>query len=164
MTTAETFDKLIAALAETAEQVYGDRLLSLVVFGSVGRGKARPDSDLDVLLIARGLPPGRMHRVAEFLAVERALTPALEEARRAGVQTYLSPVLKTPEDAQRGSPLFLDMVEDARLVIDRGGIFAAILERLRGRMRELGSRRVWRGTRWYWLLKPDYKPGEVIEL
>ncbi len=60
--------------------------------------------------------------------------------------------------------MFLDMVEDARLVVDRAGFFAAILERLRRRMRELGSRRIWQGTRWYWVLKPDRRPGEVIEL
>jgi hypothetical protein len=56
------------------------------------------------------------------------------------------------------------MVDDARLVRDRDGFFAGVLDRLRGRLRELGARRVWRGTRWYWDLKPDRRPGEVIEL
>lgn len=164
MTTAGLFEEVIEALGGAASAIYGDRLVSLVVFGSVGRGKARADSDLDVLVVAHPLPKGRMRRIAEFAAVEEAMAPALKSARARGLSTRLSPFLKTPEEAERGSPLFLDMVEDARLVVDRAGFFAAILERLRGRMRELGSRRIWRGARWYWVLKPDRRSGEVIEL
>lgn len=164
VTTAEKFDELISALVRAASVVYGKRLISVVVFGSVGRGTARPDSDLDVLIVSEGLPAGRMKRMAEFARVERAMAPALDRARAAGLSTDLSPVFKRPEEAERGSPLFFDMVEDARLVFDRGGFFAGILQGLRKRMQELGSRRVWRGARWYWILKPGRKPGEVIEL
>jgi len=47
--------------------------VSLVVFGSVARRSARPDSDLDFLVIADRLPDGRMARVAESEPVERQL-------------------------------------------------------------------------------------------
>ncbi|MBM4242803.1 MAG: nucleotidyltransferase domain-containing protein [Deltaproteobacteria bacterium] len=164
MTTAGQFAELIRAVEVAAIGVYGDRLMSLVVFGSVGRGTARPDSDLDLLLVADPLPRGRMARVAEFAAVEDALAPRLRRLRDQGLTTEISPVFKTGEEAAHGSPLFLDMVEDARIVLDRDGFFAGILARLRGRLHELGARRVWRGARWYWDLKPDRRPGEVIEL
>lgn len=85
------------------------------------------------------------------------------EDRLEGFPT-LSAVLKTPEEVQKGSPLFLDMVEDAELLYDRGGFFQGVLQRLRRRLKELGAKRVFRGTRWYWVLKPDIKPGEVFEL
>jgi hypothetical protein len=35
---------------------------------------------------------------------------------------------------------------------------------MRDRLDALGSRRIWRGTRWYWDLKPDYRPGMIFEL
>jgi len=41
------------------------------------------------------------------------MAPALHRARAAGLSTALSPVFKLREEAQRGSPLFLEMVEDA---------------------------------------------------
>ena len=56
------------------------------------------------------------------------------------------------------------MTEDARILVDRGGFFAAALEDLRTRLRRLGARRVWRGAEWYWDLKPDYRPGEIFEI
>ncbi|MGH7332032.1 MAG: nucleotidyltransferase domain-containing protein, partial [Candidatus Rokuibacteriota bacterium] len=74
----------------------------------------------------------------------------------------LSPVFKTPEETEAGSPLFLDMVEDARIVYDRDGFLKNRLERLGQQLAALGSRRVWRGNSWYWVLKPDLAPGETI--
>jgi hypothetical protein len=76
----------------------------------------------------------------------------------------LSPVFKTPAEVELGSPLFLDMVQDARILHDPDGLLAARLDRLRARLAELGARRIWRGNAWYWDLKPDLKPGEVITL
>jgi hypothetical protein len=56
------------------------------------------------------------------------------------------------------------MTEDAVVVHDRDGFFAGILEGMRRRMAELGSRRVWLEGGWYWLLKPDAVWGERIEI
>jgi uncharacterized protein len=120
----EHIDRLLADVTDHARHHYGDRLVSLVVFGSMGRGTARPDSDLDLLIVADDLPKGRIARVEEFAAVERALTLCLVEGRRAGFPTECSPVFKTPAEVMAGSPLFLDMVEDAKILYDRDGFFA----------------------------------------
>ena len=160
----EAFDDFLAKMVKAVQAFYGDRLVSVVVYGSVGRGTMRDDSDVDVLIVARDLPRGRFDRVAEFEAVEKALVPVCQELLGKGVRTELSPVFKTPEEAEAGSPLFFDMVEDARLLYDSNGFFAGRLERLRKRFAELGSKRIWNGNVWYWDLKPDYKPGEVFEL
>ena len=160
----EAFDDLLKETLNESQRYYGDRLVTLAVYGSVGRGTMRFDSDIDLLIVVRGLPNGRWSRAREFDAVEEALEPAFQDARHQGVDTTLSAVLKTPEEAEAGSPLFLDMTEDARLLYDSDNFFAGRLERLRERLRKLGSKRIWRGNMWYWDLKPDFKPGEVIEL
>ncbi len=160
----EAFEDLLQRLLSAIQRHYRDRLVTVAVFGSVGRGVMRHDSDVDLLIIADGLPHGRMNRMAEFAAVESSLGEILGELRRMGIDTTLSPVLKTPEEARAGSPLFLDMVEDARLLYDRDGFFGGRLGKLRERLAKLGARRIWRGNVWYWDLKPDYKPGEVFEL
>jgi len=76
----------------------------------------------------------------------------------------LSPLIKTPAEAKAGSPLFLDMVEDAILLIDREGFFQSILDQMKAKMIENGSVRVWRGNAWYWDLKPGHAFGETIHL
>lgn len=151
-------------LLSEMKALYGKRLISVVIFGSVGRGTQRCDSDLDVLVIADQLPRGRMKRMEEFSVVENRIGPVLKSLREAGTTTDLSPVFKSPEEVERGSPLFFDMVEDARILVDRNGFFEAVLSRLRGRLKQLGAKRIWMGSAWYWDLKPDYKPGECFEL
>lgn len=160
----EHFEKLLEALLEACLQVYSDRLMSVGVFGSVARGTMRPDSDIDLLLVVEGLPNGRMPRMREFEAVEEKLSPELETAATDGIDTVLSPVFKTPQELAYGSPLFLDMSEEARILYDRNDILADHLERLSSRLQALGTRRVRFGGGYYWLLKPDLKPGEDFTL
>jgi uncharacterized protein len=161
---AEHFQRLIHALDEACRSVYRDRLRSLAIFGSVARGVQRPDSDIDLLIVATGLPAGRLARVAEFDAVEGRLEPELAAAAGAGVHTRLSPVFKSPEEVEFGSPLFLDMTRDVLLLQDRENLLQNRLQRLGKRLEELGSKRIDSGSGYYWVLKPNYQPGDVIEL
>ena len=158
------YDSIVERLANACKAVYGSRLVSLCVFGSLGRRTPRPDSDIDLLVIAEGLPDGRIRRVAEFSAVELQLEGDLAAARALGLNPFISALFKTPDEARRGSPLFLDMIEDGRILVDRDGFFGELLASFHRRLDRLGARRIWRGGEWYWDLKPDYVPGEVFEL
>jgi len=161
----ERFKELERRLLAEIRSFYGERLVSVILFGSVAREAQSFESDLDLLVIAEGLPQGRMKRIREFGSVEDKVEPFLKTLQqKEGINTYISAIIKSPEEAEKGSPLFLDMVEDAKMLFDRDGFFAAVLERLRKRLKELGSKRIWQGNAWYWDLKPDYKPGDVIEL
>ena len=135
---------------------YGERLVSIVIFGSLAKGTATPESDLDILLIVEKLHGRKMKRMEEFID---NIEDKIEDT-----PFYISPIIKTPEEAFHGSPLFLDMVYDSIILYDKGGFFKQVIERLRHRLKELGSKRISRGSRWYWILKPDIKHGEVFEI
>jgi len=159
-----SFDEVVARVQDACVAHYGHRLISLAVFGSVGRGTPRPDSDIDLLLVVDDLPDGRIARVEEFAEIERSIADVFVTVRQRGITTTLSPVLKTRAEIAHGSPLLLDLGDDARMLVDRDGFLAGALAALRARLDALGARRIWRGNAWYWDLKPDYRPGDVIEL
>ena len=156
----EPFRTCIVAASDAWCELLGSRLRSLVLFGSVARGQSRARSDVDLLVIAAGFPRSLVER-------RRALLTAWSHARarHALPAVEWNLVTKTPEEAQFHSPLYLDIVEDGILLVDRGEFFQTVLDAMRARMRELGSRRVFLDDgSWYWDLKPDYRFGEVVEI
>jgi hypothetical protein len=103
---------------------------------------------------------GLLGHVRQFLPVAEALS-----ARYPAFRTLqLSPVFKTPAEVELGSLLFWDMTEDAILLYNKNSFLQNHLEGVKQRLRELKARRVFKGNAWCWILKGDYKPGEVFEL
>ncbi|MFN3480233.1 MAG: nucleotidyltransferase domain-containing protein, partial [Thermodesulfovibrionales bacterium] len=96
--------------------------------------------------------------------IEKRLEKLLNNLYKQGLFIELSPLIKSPDEADMCCPIFLDMVEDAKILYDKNGFFEGILKRLKMRLKALGAKRRWKGNAWYWDLKPDYRPGEIIEI
>ena len=135
----------------------GDALITLAALGSQVQGRARPESDLDVLLIAEGLPRSRLERQGLVLDLAHAVSDDFAER--------VSVIPLTPEEAQPIKPFYLGLLDGYCTLIDQGGFLEGILHRLRARLTELGSRRLVddQGNP-YWDLKPDYVLGEDVDL
>jgi uncharacterized protein len=158
-------EPLTGVLLESCKSVYGTDLVTLAVFGSWARGVATPTSDIDVLIVADNLPKGRTPRLGLFEEVDSATDTQRERIWSGAAEVpQLSPIFKTREEVLLGSPLFLDMTEWRLILWDPSGFFASYLERLRRRMKTLGTRRIGAKGGYYWEYKPDLKPGEVVEL
>ncbi len=160
----EPYRSLLEKLVELLSKSLGDKLVSVVVYGSVARGSARKDSDVDVLIIAESLPKSRMMRQQLFLEVENKLEPVIDELWNMGFYVDFSPVILSVEEASRIRPIYLDMVEDSVILYDKDGFFNNIISRLREKLRELGSKRIWVKDKWYWMIKPDIRFGEVVRI
>jgi predicted nucleotidyltransferase len=136
---------------------YGDGLVTVGVFGSRARGEAGPDSDLDILVVAQGLPKSRLDRQIVLLSLARGVSEDFAD--------LVAFVPLSPEEASRVQPFYLGMLSGHELLHDSGGFFGSVLDRLRRRLAELGSRRLVDEDGYeYWDLKPDWKPGDVVEL
>lgn len=155
---------LADAYSQALVHALGRELVSVVLYGSVARGEARPGSDVDLLVILESAPH-LAERRRLLRPADQAVADQRSELAAAGLRAHVAPLVRTRAEAAHTRPLYLDLTEDAVLLFDREGFFAGVLERLRARMRALGSRRLaTRGGDRYWVLKPDWKPGEVIEL
>ncbi len=153
------YSELLNELLDSLK-VYFD-LVSFVVYGSVARGEAKKDSDIDLLIIADNLPD-RYEMFKIFDKAEEAIFDKIKELRKDGYYIFLSPVIKSREDASLITPLYLDMVEDAVILYDKDEFFTNIIGKLNKRLDELKAERVILGKKWYWRLKKDYRFGEVI--
>ena len=75
----EPYRGLIKNLLDAIKKVLGDSLISVVVYGSVARGEARADSDIDILVIAENLPASGVRRVKLFEVAENSTIKDLLE-------------------------------------------------------------------------------------
>jgi len=150
--------------AELLQAAQGENLVSVALFGSVARGDAKRDSDIDLLIIGEEFPQGRFARLRLLEEVDCKFEEELVRLRSFGLHPRLARLLKTRSEASRFVPLYLDLVEDARLLYDRDGFFRSVLARLEASLKKLGAERKVRGQVRYWVLKPVLTPGEVIEL
>jgi hypothetical protein len=130
------------------------RLLGVVLYGSVGRERPHPGSDIDLMLVVEGLPVGRRGRAELAEAVEQATLGAAPDL------PPLSLVLRTPAEVQAGFPLLLDMIAEGRIVWDPRGIVAGLFHAWEARLAAHGARRVVTGESWHWDLAGTASPGE----
>jgi predicted nucleotidyltransferase len=158
---AEPHRSLVNSLVELIKTEYGDDLVSVAVFGSIARGTARKDSDLNVLIIASRLPRSRRERVQRFLNIKSKLDPVLEKLLDKGYAITVSPVILTADEAREIPPLFLDLTEDAVILHDMNNFLKELLTKLKAKLQEIGVTRIWIGSKWYWKLKHGYSKERV---
>jgi len=158
----EPYNSIIHKLLKLLKEKFGEDLISLAIYGSVARGDNKRDSDIDLFIVVKNLPPTTIERIRIFDSLELLLEEDIKEMFSKGYYVSFSPIMKTPEEAMRFSPLYMDMTEDAVLIYDKEDFLQNLLQRIRKKLNELGYERIWLGKKWYWR-KKDFKFGEVVE-
>ena len=66
----ENLPEILAELRHYFNDLYGDKLVHLILYGSQARGDAKPDSDIDILVVLNEpVSPGKeIARTSEFIA------------------------------------------------------------------------------------------------
>jgi len=158
-------EELTGKVVESLQSRLGERLVSVILFGSYARGQSGPDSDVDLLIVVEGLPASSLERQSFLIPLLMEIeNPYRESLKPTGWFPYVSTVLKTPEEADCVSRIYFDMVEEAKILFDREDFFRTVLRKVQARLKDLGARKIQVGKMWYWDLKPDYRPGEIFEI
>ena len=160
------YQPFLDCLVSLIKETWGDHVISVVLYGSVSRGEAQPTSDVDLLLILKEAPPVYWKRLQPLISVLHQLRkqPCWKDLEAQGISPSPSLLVLSQEEARQNRLIFLDMIEEARMLMDQDGFFQDRLDALRMRLQELGAKKVRRNGTWYWDLKPDLKPGEVVTL
>ena len=157
---------LAAEYVELVKAHFGDRLVSLCFFGSVVRGEASPDSDIDALVVADGLPRDFGSRIRETNSMHESLKkrPTYKRLRSERRSAQISDIYLTRDEALSHPPILLDIADHGLIVYDRDEFLAEVLRDVREKLKILGARKVLAKKGYYWVLKPDATPNEVIEI
>lgn len=141
------------------------KLTSLALYGSVARGTAGENSDIDLLIVSNDFSGSIGKRIEVLSKLEERLEEELTWLTRHGIYTGFSFYPLTEEEASRKPLLLIDMTEDAIILYDKDRFLERVLSELRADLLRLGAKRVFTDkVNWYWDLKPDYKFGEEMTI
>ena len=119
MSIEATLERVVAVMREG----YGERLLSVVLFGSQAKGDSDRFSDIDLLVIVAGLPADWRERKKHLRAIKSRLN----------VGRKLEIFLADPEEVRsalaNASPLMLEIHDVHHLVYDPRAFFAQEMKR-----------------------------------
>jgi predicted nucleotidyltransferase len=147
---------------------FGSIIVSIVLFGSVARGTAGKNSDIDVLIIYDEGQVLRKDFRDRLIAVRSALMHELLEATGCPdifSLPFLSTVFMSRSEADNTPYLLLDVVDEGIVLFDPEGYFTHTRKRILKCLKRLGAQRYFLedGT-WYWNLKPDARLNELITI
>lgn len=135
---------------------FGEDLEAVILFGSWARREAAELSDLDFLVIARGLPKEPVRR---RYVVYDALTPVLREFKR-----QVSVIEADAEEiGKQITPLLINIAHDGVILYDRAGRVGDLLRRVRDAVKRAGlTRYKTRNGKYGWKPSQGLNPGEVF--
>ena len=140
----------------------GDRLVAVGLYGSVARGEARSDSDIDLFVVHQG---SRVAARTDFARVVLTLEddPATARLKASGIPVFAAAFFRAEETLPDTPWMLFDVAHHGIVLFDPHSVLEQKLASLRERLAELGSRRIeLPDGSWYWDLKPDMRPGEII--
>jgi predicted nucleotidyltransferase len=159
------YTKLVQKVFQKTKEYYKEDLISFVVFGSYAKDTLSPYSDIDILIITKKQPKSRPKRIINFInKVEKKLEKYIESLRKKNIFVEISPIIKTQEEVEYGSFLFLDMIQDSIILYDKDNFFKEYLDSLDKKLKEYGSKKVFKKGGYYWIIKENVNPKEGINL
>lgn len=141
-----------------------DNILSIVLYGSVARNKARPESDIDILILCKKRTSNVENLILKSISSVRKF-PEYEKLNKRKLYGEISPFIVGINELKENPLILLDIIEDGIILYQKDKVFERILKKFKEKLKKLKSKKVHLpdGT-WYWDLKPDWKPGEEVEI
>jgi hypothetical protein len=144
-----------------------DGLVSVCLYGSVARGTATLESDIDLLIVVSEGKSSYFEMLQPVLRAQAGLreTEGFRRLRCNNASVYLSCLVFSEVEASQNRNIYLDILDEGIILYDPHDFLKQRLGQFKQRLHELGSRRItMEDGRWYWDLKPDLVPGTAFEL
>ncbi|GFO96795.1 DNA polymerase subunit beta [groundwater metagenome] len=158
--------ELIMEYCSAIKNHFRDKLVSICLFGSVARGEAKPDSDIDILIVADDLPIDIGMRIKETNYIHEHLkkSEAYISLRKSNISGLISDIFFTPDEIKKHPPILLDVKDDGIILFDKNSFLSKELNILKERLEAQKARKVKTEKGYFWILKPDVKFGDIVEI
>lgn len=130
---------LSRGVVENLQNRFSDHLVAVALFGSAARGETGERSDLDFLVVLRGIPKNLERRYQVYKPIHDAVT--MQSRRMTDITVIdLDEEFIKDEDVEI-TPLMLNIAADAIILYDPEGRLASFIERVRRLIQVAGLER-----------------------
>ena len=136
---------------------FGDRVVSMCMFGSVVKGRIRKGSDIDFLLVFEDLPMSYHKRVKIIMSVidEIRNTEEYNEIDKYGFWLEPSFILFTKKEIKSHPSILLDIAFEGKIIFDKRDFLKKELKKIKNKLEELGAKKEMTSKGYYWVLKTN---------
>ena len=148
------------------QENFGSNLISLCLFGSASRGSLREGSDIDFLVVLDKAPASYHSRAKQIVPLVDKILDTSEYAILEERNLDLEPsfLLLTTFEVEAHPPILIDLSHEGEILYDKDDFLKRHLTEVRITLDKLGAVKKQAPGGYYWVLKPDLKKGEVIEI
>jgi predicted nucleotidyltransferase len=132
----EQINRVLEDVLSRACQLLGDTLASVVLFGSRARGNSHPDSDLDLLIVAKSLPDEAGRRELALDIAEVGFDYGLP------VQIILASDEETEGAVNTGAPLMFEIHDAHQVIYDKDDFFRNLVNDFTGLLETWQARKI----------------------
>ncbi|MEM3563211.1 MAG: nucleotidyltransferase domain-containing protein [Candidatus Jordarchaeaceae archaeon] len=156
----------LSRYCEVLYEHFSQRLVGVLVFGSLARGSWDRDSDIDLLVVVEGWDKPVWERTRELVKLRRRMRETLEFQRlvERGFPTAIQHYPLSKSEALEPHRIYIDACMEGIILYEREGFLSKVLGEFREKLSKLGAKRITTADgKSYWQLK-EVKAGEVFEL
>jgi predicted nucleotidyltransferase len=156
--------RYLSLLIQASMQLHNAREIGLTgiwLFGSVARGEARSNSDVDLLVVAKNLS-GTKAEMSDTIYSRVDLSAERLFLLENGFATDLSVIPMKEEELGMFYPIMLDVLDHGVVICERDTVLSQAGEVMKLEFPRLGIRRVPLRRGWMWILPPTIQVGAPI--
>ncbi len=155
----ETYQELIGVFKKEIDKKLGNKILSLVIFGSVSRGEAKGSSDIDIFTFFDDSKIKRNELNDILASIILDLRKTDEYVKLTGRKVYpeIYPFLISKSKANDYLWVFFDATEQGIIIKDTDGFAKNLIKEIKTKIVNLGGRRVELASgKTCWILCDDF--------
>ncbi len=129
-------------------------LIGMLQFGSTIKKPIKKNTDLDILLIFKDLPPNNFDQFKLTTKIENELNSELKKIKDHNIRCSF--ILKKADQLDHLSPFFLDFIDTSKIWYDPQNYLSNLIIDIQNWIKKYNSKKIQKGNLWYWVYSQDH--------